>query len=86
MLSWVSGPTDPNSVTNRHCILLNLLAPKGSPSNYPSDYVTESNEQVNKIMLERSKDQVLLYQNRLQKLIQPGCLVSIHDVTNPSEP
>ena len=46
MFSRESGPTNPNSVSNRHG---KLRAPKGSPSN-PNDSVTESelNEQMNK--------------------------------------
>ena len=39
-------------VANRHCILLTCTQGFTSPSN-PSDNVTELNEQVNKIMLDR---------------------------------
>ena len=56
MFSRESGPTDPNSVTNRrviaYCLPYCLRATNVSPSN-PSDNMTELNEQVNEIMFER---------------------------------
>ena len=40
------GPSNPNSVTNRHCMLLTYAIGVQPPSN-PSDNVNELNELVN---------------------------------------